>query len=220
MNKGSTLFMSAGLALSFFMGCKGPIGKSTEVAQSTIFQEYIVERSENSDELNFHAHFSYRGGNVGLELAEASKVVLNGEKMQLKGYYYSHTQKLDPNIKEFTFVYTNNEGKVFNNTVRMPEEFKFASSDIKASKAQGLKLEWVGAPFRENENLELQFDNDGMKLKSYGSPSEFDKNEIAKITPGSKKIRVTRTLEKKEIDINTTIIERYKSEDKVIAIEE
>lgn len=212
--------ISNGLVLSLFMGCRGPIGKSNEVAQSTIFKKYIVERSENSDELNFHAHFSYRGGNVGLELTEASKVVLNGEKMELKGYDYSLTQKLDPNVKEFTFSYTNNEGNILNNTVRIPEEFRFASSDIKASKSQGLKLDWVGMPIRENERLVLSFDKERMKLISYGSPFEFDRNDVSKLAPGSTKIQVTRTLEKEDADTNTTLIERYKLEDKVIAIEE
>jgi hypothetical protein len=125
-NQMKTLISLAAAALLLYGCASTDSSNSDNVKQTEVWQNYWVEYNEAGDELTSGCTFRF-GGSTGttLELTRPANVVFQGKELTsstgvliegvIGGTHYSYSGKgFKP---EYTFKYTNNDGKTFTNSI-------------------------------------------------------------------------------------------------------
>lgn len=163
---------------------------SNNVNQDEIWQSYWVEYIESSETITAGCTFRF-GGSTGttLQLTEPSKVLFEGNEMDftnsvlikgiIGGTHYNYEGKGALNTK-YTFEYTNNNGKLFTNSIStsaieieaVPEELSVTADNIITLKK----------PLGASESLSVKVSNETGNFKTF---DEYKSGQNQLTIPGS-----------------------------------
>lgn len=155
----NTRLMFLSLSALLFSCASNETAKSDTVSQEEIYQSYSIDYDASSNELDAHATFRF-GGSHGTTLSFVSpaKVILNGKKMpeehsSFSGTYYK-INKRDELARSYTFVYTNNDNKTFENSINI-SPVEVGTYDKTIRKSEPFTVSWEGSPISDNEEVTL-----------------------------------------------------------------
>lgn len=163
---------------------------SNNVNQDEIWQSYWVEYVESSETILAGCTFRF-GGSTGttLQLTEPSKVLFEGNEMDftsgvlikgmIGGTHYNYEGK-GPLNNKYTFEYTNNNGKLFTNSIAtsalaldaVPEELSATGNNIITLKT----------PLGTDESLSVKVSNEKGDFETF---DEYKPGQNQLTIPGS-----------------------------------
>ncbi len=157
--------------------------KSSKVEQDHIFQRYEMTYNADEDRTTFSAQFSKKKENGRLlKLDGSSSVTLNGQAMEFGGVSYN--LKFDGIVDTGVFVYIDNEGNSYTNSVSGVSEISNGSIfNITKSYAP---IDWWfdGIPNQEGEEVLVE-------IVSQGSDRTYSRSNTTET--GAASIAITRS---------------------------
>lgn len=167
------------LLLIVLMACNK---KSSKVDQANVFQRYEMTYSPDENRTTFSAQFSKKKENGRLlKLDGTSSVTVNGQPMDYGGVSYN--LKFDGLVDTGVFVYTDNDGNSYTNSVTSVSEISNGSVfNITKSYAP---IDWWfdGIPNQEGEELLVE-------IVSQGSDRTYSRSNTTET--GATSITITR----------------------------
>lgn len=148
------------------------IGESKDVAQDKIYQQYNVSYTEGEATASFRAQFRFAGRNgTTLVLSNPSKVSFDMANIDVdssdgSGAYYKVTRPSDMLFASHRFVFTDVNGKSYENGFFM-NEFRLSNLPANISRSGPAVIEYSFEP-----GYSLQGD-DYIELESVNSDSSF-----------------------------------------------
>jgi hypothetical protein len=130
--------------------------KSSNVNQDRIYQDLEIFYDSNTDKTTVIARFKF-GGATGtfLELDSGATVKFNGDLLPFNNILYGHSKEYAGRISSGTFVYTNVDGKIFNNALAAVDTIAFPASLDTISKSSAFDLTWAGTALQPDETVGL-----------------------------------------------------------------
>lgn len=220
---------TAAMALLFASCGSTEVASSADVNQDKIHQHYTVRIDREYGSAEAEAQFRF-GGSLGttLDLAAPANITCNGddmfgEKEFLQGHVYS--QKIDPSIPDYTFVYTDFDETVFTNSVRI-EAISLGEIPDQINITEVNEMMWNGAPVGNNETVTVhlsgQESSASFSTSTMGATSvKVDPSQLTTLKNGPTTIYIVRSVDKacdESADEGGTIAASYSSEHKSVTI--
>lgn len=161
--------------LSLLVSCNK---KSSKLDQEKIFQRLEMKYDADENVTTFSAQFSRKreSGRL-LKLDGNSSITLNGQPMEFLGAGYS--LKFDGIIDTGVFVYTNNEGEVFTNTVTAVDEISNGYLYYIYKSNSTNTWSFLGDPIYFGEEVTIQLVNQSdLSSSSKSTSSEIGSNAV------------------------------------------
>lgn len=134
---------------------------SSNVNQDTIWAWYRIEYDANSDITYARATFRFSNfSGTKLELAENASITFNGEPLVWQNAIAYYEKEYAGLVQSGTFVYTDNDGSVFSNSVLMPGEIGFPADLDSLSIGSAFNLNWTGDALQDGERVDLTLSGD------------------------------------------------------------
>jgi hypothetical protein len=204
---------------------------STDVNEDKIFQRLHADYDEGSKTLSMFAQFTL-GGDSGttIRLLQPSGVsvdnvpmsVVDGDlnPINIMGTYY--TQKFCFSIPglgaKSVFRWTQNDGSVLTNQIEIakPSRISSPASGSNLSKNDNLSVTISGAPPAVGEYLRIELSEDKnptsdsapvqvSKIITTGLTAEFNRNDLAQLSPGPAKLKVIRVVDSKPLEVKPEV---------------
>lgn len=160
MRKRTLFSIAAILAITVTLtGCNRE--DSNTVNQDTIWAWYRLVYDANSDITSARATFRFSSfAGTKLELVDNASITFNGEAIPWKNAIAYYEKEYAGLVEAGTFVYTDNDGNVFANTVEMPSALGFPPELDSLDINTAYPLNWTGEPLLEDEEVEVSLSGD------------------------------------------------------------
>ncbi len=201
MNKFKLLLFSISLVL---ISCRSnETSDSDKVVQTEIYQSYSVVYDVATKTQSVSASFRFGGINgTSLRLVKDSKVSWNNEPMHddksiFTGTFYE-TKKAGELISDNTFLYIDNDGKTYKNTVPLLKADPYIEGNV-ISKQASNTISWYGLPSSAMDQVKIIL-KDSIK-EYYFYPTIIGSNDIVikpsdlnQVKEGNANIQIQRTV--------------------------
>lgn len=135
-----------------FSSCE--IEPSSTVPQEKIYTSYSVIYNENTGISTVQAEFRLGDAQGALlELTPPAQVLFEEEPLLFNPLTSSHFLEVSEKISKGNFVYTNNDGTVFENTMPFVEPIGIPNTLNQISKSQDTEIIWEGDAISENQQV-------------------------------------------------------------------
>lgn len=129
---------------------------SSDVNQDKIWTSYELFYNQNEDKTHAVARFRF-GGPTGtlLELTDSTsaKVTYNGTEMPYNNFWGGHHLEFAGSQTGGSFVYTNNDGDVFTNTVPSGDTIAYEVGFDTITKSSAQTFNWQGSALAANQKV-------------------------------------------------------------------
>jgi len=174
LNKTNTAILFSLIALS---ACtSNEVGKSKEVAQDKIYQQYSIKYSEGNDKATVFAQFRFAGSNgTTLVLSKPSQLafddaVVNVDSSAGLGAYYELSKPIANFYGKHHFIFTDINNKKFDNDFSF-DTFRLVNIPASVSKKQSLNLAFESAALQPGDVINVSSANTDSSFTVMYEPS-------------------------------------------------
>ncbi|WP_421890289.1 hypothetical protein [Marinoscillum sp.] len=134
---------------------------AADVNQQRIETNYTLSYQAGDNKTTASASFLF--GSTFLKINSPGSITFDGDRLKeteilgIVDYQKSYSAK----VAGGTFVYTNNDGEVYENTLSLPADIDLPASLTELSIAEGAKIAWEGAPLKSGETITFHLSGDG-----------------------------------------------------------
>ena len=204
---------------------------SVNVAQDRIASYYEVAYNANTDVTRVLASFRFGENALGtpLELTEPANVLFNDQVLPYNRFALGHAVDLAGEVETGTFIYTNNEGTEYRNSIPSYDTIAFPVDFDTLSKSSASTLTWEGEPLGPDELVSVfLFDTDTEDAlfitSTEGATSVIlPRDQIERLTLGQNTFRMERRKEISTVDgtpAGGNFIVKYRAKQQVVTITE
>ncbi len=153
------LFLVLLMSLIVWTSCESE--DAADVNQQRIETNYTL--AYNAGDRKTTASASFLFGSTFLKINSPSSITFDDDRLKeteilgIVDYQKSYGTK----VPSGTFVYTNNDGVVYRNTLSLPADIDLPSSLTELSIAEGARITWEGAPLKSGETITFHLSGDG-----------------------------------------------------------